>query len=119
MLTEKQMNYLWCQLCKNYNVSYQNTQDKKAFYYEYLKNYKFEDLKESVDQVIINNKYFPNVAEILNSKNRKDPVPEWFNQDLKKEETTKEEVDEMDKLLDELIEADLEENNQSDKEFCM
>lgn len=74
MITNKQMNFIWCQLCKRFNKSYMKTEEEKLEYYELLKNNSFEKLQQQIDKIISNNKFFPKVEEILGQDN----VPYWM-----------------------------------------
>lgn len=101
MITNKQMNFIWCQLCKRFNKSYMKTEEEKLEYYELLKNNSFEKLQQQIDKIISNNKFFPKVEEILGQDN----VPYWMQHPeiCENNAPSKEEQIELDNIITELV----------------
>ena len=86
-------------LCKIYLEKY----DEKVCreYYERLKKYGGSKINRAFDIAIDSMKFFPTIAE-LNEIIERMP-PEWFYKKLEVKEPTKEEQDELTKILEELI----------------
>ena len=84
-------------LLLNYNKKH--TQSLYKMYYEFFKNETEEDFKNAVIQVIRNEKYFPNIAELskyLPTKTEK-KLKEW--EDVRSEKVTEEEEKELKEML--------------------
>ena len=81
----------------NYNKKH--TQSLYKMYYEFFKNETEEDFKNAVIQVIRNEKYFQNIAELskyLPTKTEK-KLKEW--EDVRSEKVTEEEEKELKEML--------------------
>ena len=81
------------------NYSKKHTQFLYKMYYEFFKNETEEDFKNAVMQVIRNEKYFPNIAELskyLPTKEEK-KLRDWEN--IKSEIVTEEEEKELKEML--------------------
>ena len=84
-------------LLLNYNKKH--TQSLYKMYYEFFKNETEEDFKNAVIQVIRNEKYFPNIAELskyLPTKTEK-KLKEWEN--TESDQVTEEEEKELKEML--------------------
>lgn len=104
MITEKQMNFIWFQLCSNFYESYNKTQELKEEYYNQIKDRKFEEINNKINILISKkNGYcsFPTVKEILEAKERE---PYWLDnyETLEKILPTPEKQKELDELVAEL-----------------
>lgn len=84
-------------LLLNYNKKH--TQSLYKMYYEFFKNESEEDFKNAVIQVIRNEKYFPNIAELskyLPTKEEK-KLRDWEN--VKSDQVSEEEEKELKEML--------------------
>lgn len=104
MITEKQMNFIWFQLCNNFYESYTKTQELKEEYYNQLKDIKFEEINNKINILISNksrNCSFPTVNEILEAKEK---LPVWWDdKEIELKPPTPEEQQELDDIIAELI----------------
>lgn len=97
-------NTYWNILKRNYK----DTQhDKKDFiiYYSIFKEYEEKDFINAVKMAIKFQPYFPRVDEIvkyLPSEIEKNNIPKWFNKERKIEETTQQEQQELEEILEEI-----------------
>lgn len=79
-------------------VNYKSTHDDKQFrlYYECLKDYDEKAVLKAVLETIKNNRYFPNVNEIIVNMPKKNTLDEWDN--IRKEPLNEEEKQELEKI---------------------
>lgn len=87
-------NKYWKLLLLNY--SKKDTQDLKTLYYASLNDLTNEEFIKMIKIAIRTCKYFPNVYELRECLK----IPEWFDKEFKKDETSKEEQEELKKLLE-------------------
>lgn len=100
VLSKDRFKYYWELLLLNYNQKH--TQKKFNLYYSIFKNIEEKDLKIAVKKSIENQQFFPNVNEIYKylptpEDKMEEKLKNWEN--VKKEETTEEEQEELKKIL--------------------
>lgn len=103
VLSKDRFIYYWNLLLLNYNQKHtQELQQKLNLYYSVFKDVEEEDFKTAIKKAMQNQKFFPNVNEIykyLPTYQDKliEKMDAWKN--LKKEEASLEEQNELKKLL--------------------
>lgn len=97
-------NTYWNILKRNYKDTLHNEIDFK-YYYSIFKEYEEKDFINAVKMVLKYQSYFPRIDEIVKylpeEKEEKD-IPKWFNEERNFEKITKEEQEEMEKIIKEL-----------------
>ena len=61
-MEKKQFLYLMTRLANGFKEDM--TEERFEIYFEFLGKYEYEPMKKAVDSIIINNKWFPKIAEI-------------------------------------------------------
>ena len=85
-------------LCKSYHIKYDEEECKE--YYLKLKQYGEKKIDRAFDVAKDTIKFFPSITELLEIINNM--PPEWFYKKLEVKEPTKEEQEEIDKILNEI-----------------
>lgn len=96
-------NTYWNILKRNYKDTQHDEKDFKI-YYSIFKEYEEKDFINAVKMVLKYQQYFPRIDEIVKylSTETKDDVPKWFNLERKIEETSQQEKQELEELLEEI-----------------
>ena len=99
---EKRTNFRekYKKMCTSYREKYDEVECKE--YYEKLKPFGERKIDLAIATAINTIKFFPSIAELLEIINNM--PPEWFYRNLENNVPTKEEQEEMKKILDELTE---------------
>lgn len=95
----------WNILKRNYQDKTHNDEDLKM-YFSILRDYQEQDVINAIKEVLKKQPYFPRVDEIVKylPTQQEQEEPGWFYQNLENNLPTKEEQEEMQNILDELME---------------
>ena len=88
-------NKYWNLLLLNYNKTH--TQNLFNLYYSIFKIYSEQEIKEAFKEAMLHERFFPNINE-LNNYFENPKLKKWDN--IKKEEASNEEIEELKKLLE-------------------
>lgn len=83
-------------LCDNYNKDINN--DLYEMFKENLEEYSEEQIENAIKEIIKNDKYMPTLARIIEMIDTS-YKPEWMNKEIKYEEVTDEELEELEKEM--------------------
>lgn len=96
-------NTYWIILKRNYQDK-QHTQEDFKYYYSIFREYEEKDFITAIKMVLKYQSYFPRIDEIVKylPQLENENVPTWFNKTLEVEETSSEEKQELEKIIQEL-----------------